>query len=245
MSDVQLYEDYPSRYSVDVSRRHRWIRGDWQLVRWLLPRVPGLGGRRRENPLSGLSRWKLFDNLRRSLVSPALALLLLLGWTALPSIWLWTSTVLGIILIPSLIACVADTLRKPGDVLWRQHVADSVRCAGRHLAQAAFTLVCLSYEAFFSLDAIARTTGRMLVTHKRLLEWNTSGDSDRQRPHGSRRLFPDYVDRTRNCRGRGYPSDTCETGSVMGSRAHYSACGSPRPSLRGGSAGHWLAAKPG
>jgi cyclic beta-1,2-glucan synthetase len=99
---VQLYEDYPSRYSAEVNRRYRWIRGDWQLVRWLLPGVPGPGGRRRENPLSGLSRWKIFDNLRRSLTSPALALLLLLGWTELPSAWPWTLAALGIILIPSL-----------------------------------------------------------------------------------------------------------------------------------------------
>ena len=83
LSDVQLYEEYPSRYSADVSRRHRWIRGDWQIARWLLPRVPGPDGRRQKNPLSGLSRWKIFDNLRRSLVPAALTLLLLLGWTVL------------------------------------------------------------------------------------------------------------------------------------------------------------------
>ena len=73
-----------------MSRRHRWIRGDWQLAGWLLPRVPGPAGRRLRNPLSALSQWKLFDNLRRSLVPPALTLLLLLGWTVLPHAWLWT-----------------------------------------------------------------------------------------------------------------------------------------------------------
>ena len=66
LSDVQLYEEYPSRYSADVSRRHRWIRGDWQLFRWLLPAVPGLNTRSQKNPLSALSRWKILDNLRRS-----------------------------------------------------------------------------------------------------------------------------------------------------------------------------------
>ncbi len=179
ISDVQLYENYPSRYSADVSRRYRWIRGDWQLVRWLLPRVPGPGGCRLENPLSGLSRWKIFDNLRRSLACPVLALLLLLGWTVLPSARLWTLAALGIILIPSLVACISDALRKPDDVLLGQHLSTALRCAGRHFAQAVFRLACLPYEAFFSLDAIARTTGRMLVTHKRLLEWSPSADSDR------------------------------------------------------------------
>ncbi len=93
LSDVLLYEEYPSRYSADVSRRHRWIRGDWQIARWLLPGVPDLEGNRRKNPLSGVSRWKIFDNLRRSLVPAALTLLLLLGWAVLSPPWLWTLAV--------------------------------------------------------------------------------------------------------------------------------------------------------
>jgi hypothetical protein len=69
LSDEQLYEEFPSRYSADVRRRHRWIRGDWQVAGWILPRVPGVDARRHGNPLSALSRWKIFDNLRRSLVA--------------------------------------------------------------------------------------------------------------------------------------------------------------------------------
>ncbi|MGO9015185.1 MAG: GH36-type glycosyl hydrolase domain-containing protein [Dissulfurispiraceae bacterium] len=181
LSDVMVYEEYPSRYSADVSRRHRWIRGDWQIARWLLSGVPGSDpdARLQKNPLSGLSQWKIFDNLRRSLVPSALTLLLLLGWTVLPSAWFWTLSVIGIILIPSLIASVLDVLQKPGDVLLRQHLAASVRSTRRRFAQAAFSLVCLPYEAFYSLDAMMRTIWRMLVTHKRLLEWSPSDDSDR------------------------------------------------------------------
>jgi cyclic beta-1,2-glucan synthetase len=180
LSDVQLYEEYPSRYSADVSRRYRWIRGDWQIARWLLPGVPGPGARRQKNPLSGLSRWKIFDNLRRSLVPSALTLLLLLGWTVLSPLWFWTLAVVGTILIPPLIASMMDLFQKPGDVLLRQHLVAAMRSAGRHFAQAAFTLACLPYEALFSLDAIVRTAGRMLVTHKRLLEWSPSSDLDRE-----------------------------------------------------------------
>jgi cellobiose phosphorylase len=179
LSDVHLYEDYPPRYGADVSRRHRWIRGDWQIAPWLLPHVPGDGASRQRNPLSHLSQWKILDNLRRSLVPLALTLLLLLGWTALSPAWFWTLAVFGIILIPPLIASILDLFRKPDDVLLRPHLAAALRAAGRHFAQAAFTLICLPYEAFFSLDAIARTAGRMLVTHKRLLEWNPSGETDR------------------------------------------------------------------
>ncbi|MFZ2444787.1 MAG: glucoamylase family protein [Syntrophobacteraceae bacterium] len=179
LSDVQLYEEYPSRYSADVSRRHRWIRGDWQIAQWVTPGVPGPDSRLQKNPLSMLSRWKIFDNLRRSLAPAALTLLLLLGWALLPSAGFWTLSVMGIILIPSLISAVLDVVRKPGDVTLGQHLGAAVRSAGRGLAQAIFTLVCLPYEAFFSLDAVLRTAWRLLITHRRLLEWNPSSGPDR------------------------------------------------------------------
>ena len=184
LSDVQLYEENPACYSVDVSRRHRWIRGDWQLAGWLLPRVPGPGARRQKNPLSGLSRWKLFDNLRRSLVPSALTVLLLLGWTVLSPLWLWTLAVIGITLIPPLLAAILDLFQKPEDVLPEQHFAAALRSAGEHIVQTIFTVVCLPYEAFFSLDAIVRTIWRMLVTHTRLLEWSPSSNQDRDRRTG-------------------------------------------------------------
>ena len=181
LSDVQLYEDYPASYSADVNRRYRWIRGDWQIATWLLPRVPGLDGRPRKNPLSALSRWKLADNLRRSLAPAALTLLLVLGWTVMASPGFWTLAVLGILLIPALATSLLNVLRKPGDVRWGQHLAAAARSTGQHLAQAAFSLVCLPYEAFFSLDAMMRTFWRLRVSHQRLLEWTSSGDLDRQR----------------------------------------------------------------
>src|SRR3546814_305623 len=90
VSDVQLYEDYPGRYALDVKRRHRWIRGDWQLLPWLLPWVPLAGGRWEGNPLSWLSRGKLLDNLRRSLVPAATTALFVLGWLLAPHALGWT-----------------------------------------------------------------------------------------------------------------------------------------------------------
>ncbi|MFZ2960889.1 MAG: glucoamylase family protein [Candidatus Ozemobacteraceae bacterium] len=184
LSDVQLYEEYPSCYSADVSRRHRWIRGDWQLLQWLLPKVPGPDGSLRNNPLSLLSKWKIFDNLRRSLSPLAMTLLFLLGWTVLPMPWFWTLSVMGILLIPSLITSLLDLFQKPDDVLPSQHILANVRGCGRSLGQIAFSLLCLPYEAFFSIDAVVRTIWRMLVGQKRLLEWNPSGDSDRTNRKG-------------------------------------------------------------
>ncbi len=178
LSDVHLYEEYPSRYSDDVSRRHRWIRGDWQIAQWVTPGVPDPDSRLRKNPLSMLSRLKIFDNLRRSIAPAALTLLLLLGWTVFPSAWFWTLSVIGIIVVPSLIGSFPGVIQKPGDVALGQHLAASARSAGRGLAQAMFALVCLPYEAFFSLDAVLRTVWRLLITHRRLLEWNPSSGSD-------------------------------------------------------------------
>ena len=179
LSDVYLYEDYPAHYSSDVSRRHRWIRGDWQLLGWLRPRVRDAAGRWQKNPLSWLSQWKLFDNLRRSLVPIALTLLLLLGWALLASPGIWTWAVIGIFLIPPLIASGLEMFHKPSEVLFSQHLAAVRDVVIQSLAQAIFTLACLPYEAYFSLDAIVRTLGRMWFTHKRLLEWNPSGEAAR------------------------------------------------------------------
>ena len=188
LSDVQLYEDTPARYSADVARRHRWIRGDWQLAGSLRRRIPdqrvGAGNTATRNQLSLLSQWKLFDNLRRSLVPAALVLLLLLGWTLLPAAGLWTLSLIGILLIPSVCALVLEFLRKPDEVLLRQHLAAVGLSAARRLKQFTFEFACLPYEAFYSLDAIARTLWRMLVSQRRLLEWNPSSEADRESARG-------------------------------------------------------------
>lgn len=180
LSDVQLYEQFPSRYSADVSRRHRWIRGDWQLASWLLRRVPGPGGSYQPNPLSILSRWKLMDNLRRSLVPVALLLLLLAGWLVLDNAWFWTLVVIGTMLFPSVITMASDLLKRQPEVPLRSHIVTSIRTAARHFAQNLFALVCLPYEAYFSLDAILRTHVRLLITHRRLLEWVPSHFAERE-----------------------------------------------------------------
>ncbi|TWO82302.1 GH36-type glycosyl hydrolase domain-containing protein [Denitratisoma oestradiolicum] len=176
LSDVQLFEDTPARYGADVSRRHRWIRGDWQLAAWLRRQVPGQSA----NPLSLLSQWKLFDNLRRSLVPAALTLLLLLGWTLLSPAWLWTLAVLAVLLLPAWCAAILGLFRKPQEMLLRQHLATIAHSISHHAVQVVFTLACLPYEAFYSLDAIARTTWRIFVTRRRLLEWNPSSETERE-----------------------------------------------------------------
>ncbi|MHC1765711.1 MAG: glucoamylase family protein [Verrucomicrobiia bacterium] len=180
VSDVELYEEYPARYNTDINRRHRWIRGDWQIAQWLLPRVPGADARRIANPLSSLSQWKIFDNLRRSLVPAALMLLLLGNWMLLPELGgIGPLLVLAIIVLPGVLASAVDLFRKPDELPLALHLRGLAASSGRQLGQALLTLVFLPYDAFISLDAIGRTLLRVLFTHKRLLEWQTAGDSER------------------------------------------------------------------
>ncbi len=177
VSDVQFYEEYPYRYTIDVKRRHRWIRGDWQIASWLLMRVPGPGGLILDNPISALSRWKILDNLRRSLVVPAQILLLLSAWLMLSNPRFWTIVVVGSVLALPLLACIRVTLNKSANLPLDKHLHYAGRAIVRYLTQAALSLTLIPYEAFFSLDAVVRTGGRMLFTHKRLLEWNSSSSS--------------------------------------------------------------------
>ena len=174
ISDVELYEEYPSQYSADVDRRYRWIRGDWQIARWLFPGIPGPDGHMQKNPLTMLSRWKIFDNLRRSLTAASLTLLLLLGWMVLASPWFWTLAVMGSIVLPFLPPAALKIFQKPVDVRLDQHLIGTLISAGRQCLQAAITLMCLPHEAFYSLDAMVRTIWRMMITHQHLLEWNPS-----------------------------------------------------------------------
>jgi cyclic beta-1,2-glucan synthetase len=193
LSDAELYEEFPARYSADVARRRRWVRGDWQLVGWLRRRVKGTEGRSEANPLSMLSQWKIFDNLRRSLVPPALTLLLLLGWSVLSPAWFWSDVVVGLLLLPSIIASLSDLVDRSAEVPLRQHLAAVELAARRHAVQALLTLAFLPYEAFFCLDAILRTIGRMLITRRRLLEWNPSSDVERAMEQtGDRPLLASY-----------------------------------------------------
>ena len=174
-SDIQFYEDYPSRYQVDINRRHRWIRGDWQIGNWFLPRVIGKDHRAQRNPISALSRWKIFDNLRRSLIPIAHLTLLIAAWTVLPYSLFWTLIILAIILLPSVLTSLWSSTRKPREIALTQHINNTVGLTSKSILQSVFSFVCLPYEAFVSLDAIVRTMWRMFISRKKLLEWNPSG----------------------------------------------------------------------
>lgn len=182
LSDVLLFEEYPEHYITDVKRRSRWIRGDWQLLPWLFPVLPAINGTSsRKNPLSHLSWWKIFDNLRRSLVPLALLLLLLSAWTFLPSALFWTLIVIGIISIPALITGIVYISMKPDDVVMRQHLKSSAKLVVQQLQQTAFILMSLPFESYYSTDAIIRTCWRLFFSKKNLLEWNSVAKTEKQK----------------------------------------------------------------
>ncbi|MFZ6766362.1 GH36-type glycosyl hydrolase domain-containing protein [Undibacterium sp. Di26W] len=180
LSDVQLYEEYPSSYLADIRRRHRWIRGDWQVASWLLPKVPGMGKTRHPNALSPLSRWKLLDNLRRSLVPIALTIFFIIGWSAISHAWLWNAAIMGFLLVPSLSAFFLSLFQQPDDVFFRQHLLSLIRSTRQHFVQAFLNLVFLPFEAWTNADAIIRTQWRVVVSRRHLLEWSPSVISNHQ-----------------------------------------------------------------
>ena len=177
MTDVQLYEEYPSRYAADMQRRHRWIRGDWQIATWILPWVPNHQNKLVKNPISNLSKWKIADNLRRSLVPLTLILLLIFGWTLSPAPVFWTFTVLSLIILPTIINFIWDLFFKPADVIFSQHFIYTFRSTKDQLYQHLVDIACMPYEAFNNLDAIFRTIGRVYFTRRNLLQWNPYSSS--------------------------------------------------------------------
>lgn len=177
LSDVYLYEESPSQYYTDVKRHHRWIRGDWQIGAWMLPFAPDSNGHLKKNRLSALSRWKIFDNLRRSITPLALILLLLMGWFILPFPWFWTSVVTIIVLLPLMAAAGWQLINKPEDVTLNSHFVEVGITVRDFLIRFIFGLAVLPYEAYNNLDAIIRTNWRMIVSKKKLLQWTPSATS--------------------------------------------------------------------
>jgi cyclic beta-1,2-glucan glucanotransferase len=176
-TDIPVIEDYPSHYSAYSRRKHRWLRGDWQIVEWLTDRVPDESGARVPNPISFVSRWKILDNLRRSLVEPATLALLLYGWFVMDHPLRWTIAVICILFVPAWVELCFGLTRA---VVARE--IGIARDAFGNLFTANFTvlltLTLLAHQTLLSLDAVARALVRRLVTRERLLEWETAAEAE-------------------------------------------------------------------
>ncbi len=173
-TDVIVYDDYPSSYVASTQRKHRWIRGDWQLLPWLRRHVPGPDGPER-NRLSLLSQWKILDNLRRSTVEISQLMLLVAGWTLLPgSAVRWTLLGFGAIVAPWVTSLLLAVIRPPLDKSWRAYYAAVGQDAIVSAKQFGAALTFLPHQAWISADAIGRTLYRLAVSRKHLLEWRSA-----------------------------------------------------------------------
>ena len=181
-TDIELLDVFPSSYIAWWDRQHRWIRGDWQIIDWLKPRVPVGGGRVEPNPLSAFNRWKIFDNLRRSLVPPATVALLLGGWFCTPAPLLWSGLVAGLMLWPVVNSLLGLLFHPPppGTRFWRE--------PRDRLLRSLFAIIFLADYARMALDAITRVAFRRIISHRLMLEWETAQDAHR-RAKNQRRQF--------------------------------------------------------
>ena len=185
-TDIVLYETFPRQYLEFARRQHRWIRGDWQLLPWLWRSVPAAGGRRFRNRLVWIDRWKIADNLRRSLLPPALVTMLVAGWLVLPGhpvVW----TLLGVLapsghIFTDMVTGFARGRRRSALAGTWQRLSDH---AGRWL----LLLVFLPYDAAVAADAIARTLVRLFLTRHHLLRWTSAAHTSEDLAAGDTRGF--------------------------------------------------------
>ena len=177
-SDIEVVEEFPSGYAVAALRQHRWARGDWQLLPWMASGIVRGAGRTAREAIPAMGRWKMQDNLRRTLTAPAAVAALLAGWALpAPAALAWTGFVLATIALPALLPVLGDLA--PG-ARWV-----SVRCylgvlgAGlRHAAAlAGLTTVFLAHQAVLMGDAIGRTLVRVGWTRRHLLQWVTAAQA--------------------------------------------------------------------
>jgi cyclic beta-1,2-glucan synthetase len=179
LSDVEIIDDYPSHFRAHSRRKHRWIRGDWQILRWLFPRVPDADGNLIKNPLKFVSRWKILDNLRRSITEFATFVLLLASWFFLPGpASYWTAATVALMLTPRYTQLIFSLLRleNTGDTFShvKQIFGDFI--TGQVNVLIFFTF--LAHQTLVTMDAIFRTVVRLTVTHRNLLEWETAAQSE-------------------------------------------------------------------
>lgn len=185
-SDIEVVEEYPSRYDVEISRQHRWVRGDWQLLPWILGFRRSRKTAAAKQKLPALGRWKMIDNLRRSLSAPALLLALLCGWLLpVAAATRWTLFLVVVIALPPLLPIISGLLPSRRGFSRRAHLRNLVRDGVLALTQLIFTVSFLARVAYLSLDAITRTIFRLFVSRRNLLEWTTSAQSAYSRLKGA------------------------------------------------------------
>jgi cyclic beta-1,2-glucan synthetase len=177
-TDVELFEEFPSRYAVVTARQNRWARGDWQLLPWIFGLARATTEPRKRVAIPAIGRWKMIDNLRRTLSAPAAFLTLIVGWL-LPSVspWMWTRFILVTIAVPVLLPFLLGLQSRRIGISKRSHVRSVLGDLRLGAAQFGLIVAFLAYQAWLMSDAIVRTMVRLWITHKNLLEWVTAAQS--------------------------------------------------------------------
>jgi cyclic beta-1,2-glucan synthetase len=177
-TDVEVVEDYPDHFESDAARQHRWARGDWQLLPWLLGLRRKGQGEAPAQRIPALGRWKMFDNLRRTLTAPASLLTLAIAWTVPPlAPGLWTVFVLMVLGMPSMLPFLYGLDPRATSISWRSHFGAVLVDLWIGLCKFALDVAFLAYEAWLKADAMARTLVRLFITRRNLLEWVTAAQS--------------------------------------------------------------------
>ena len=180
-SDVDVVEDFPDRYDVATLRQHRWTRGDWQLLPWIIGR-PDASDRAtsQKDSLPLISQWKMVDNLRRSLSAPAAVVALFAGWALPPSQALvWTAFVISTMVLPPMASVVSSIFPFRAGVTARSHLRALWRELTLALLHAALLVTFLAHQAWLMVDAIARSIYRLAVSRRHMLQWVTAAASRR------------------------------------------------------------------
>jgi cyclic beta-1,2-glucan synthetase len=177
-SDIELFDEFPSHYEAAALRQHRWARGDWQLLPWILGSGKGSQGERSRISIPAISRWKMIDNLRRTLSAPAMFLTMVAGWI-LPHVspWMWTRFALTMIAIPPLIPFLVGLHPRFGGISKRSYLRNVLSDLSLGVSQIGLTLTFVAYQAWLMSDAIVRTLARVLFTHKNMLQWMTAAQA--------------------------------------------------------------------
>ncbi|MGN6471890.1 MAG: glucoamylase family protein, partial [Rhizobiaceae bacterium] len=172
VSDVEVVEDYPTRYSVDASRHHRWARGDWQLLPFIFSAASGV---------PAISRWKMIDNLRRTLTPIFWVASSIAAWTLLPFAFAaqWQLFLILILFVAPTFDVVAAILPEKANVTLRGHFNAFGHDVAFGTAQVALRMVLIAHSAWLMGDAIIRTLYRLFVSHEHMLEWRTALQAQR------------------------------------------------------------------
>lgn len=180
ISDIELTDSYPYKVPSYFSRLHRWVRGDWQLLPWLRNRVRNQEGECISNPIPPIAKWKIFDNLRRSL-SPVCTLLALLLGMCIPGPAFAAAAVAAVLSAASnLLLSGADLALRRGRGLRERYHSTIIVGFGGVILQTLLQLLFLPYHAWTCASAIVTALWRSLVSHRGMLAWVTAADTEKR-----------------------------------------------------------------